>query len=98
MAGFEVDLEDGRKFELERATVADQISFERKFGVSAGQLADDTRLEWLTYLVWTGLKRKGVDLPEFDVFVPMIVDLRVEVPEGKASTNGEQPSGSSQAS
>lgn len=100
MPGIIVELDDGKTFEIPKSTVADEIAFERKFGLSAARLASDPHLEWLAFIVWNQIKRKGTEVPEFDDFVNQIQDLRVEVEEGKAgpkSTSEVAPTDSSPA-
>ena len=53
---FEVTYQDGRKVES-TAMPKDFISFERQYGKSMGDFANNTPVEWVFYLAWAGLHR-----------------------------------------
>lgn len=62
---------DGRSFEV-TPTPGDIVRFERHFGVSAGDLGANTRLEHMFYLVWLALVRLGHESGDFESFLDVV--------------------------
>lgn len=59
----------GVEYTLSDAGVADMVAFERHFQLPSSVMGDSSvsRVEWMCFLAWRGLKRAGaVDLGAFD--------------------------------
>lgn len=99
---------DGAKHELPTFGPADFVAFERRFEKPASVLGEEgtARFEWLTFLVWRGLKKVGVinhETPFDDQFLDLIRSIDVgEEKDGDdddespaaAARSGSQPPGS----
>jgi hypothetical protein len=94
---------DGAKHEMPTFGPSDFVAFERKFQKPASVLGEEgtARFEWLTFLVWRGLKKVGVinhkDVPFDDDFLDRIaaIDVGEEKDEDTESPTGDrdQPHG-----
>lgn len=61
----QVEFGDGRKTAAV-AELPDIVAFERQYGVSIADIGDAPRIEWLAFLAWTALKRKGQAGDDFE--------------------------------
>lgn len=71
-----VDYVDGSGVDV-TATTPDLIAFERQFDKPFTVFADSLRLEYLLWLSWHNLKRKGVIDVEFDPWCETVDGVRI---------------------
>lgn len=90
---------DGAKHTLPTFGPSDFVAFERKFEQPASVLGEEgtARFEWLTFLVWRGLKKVGVinhkEVPFDDDFLDKIaaIDVGEESKEDRPTGDQDQP-------
>lgn len=89
---FKVRLNDGRALELPDPTMGDLVAFERKFGVPASKLQQEQYAEWVSYLVWLGLRRtaNGQIPDDFEAFL-LSLDTVEMTDRGKDETPAPSP-------
>lgn len=90
----------GEKHDLPSFGPSDFVAFERKFHQPASVLGEEgtARFEWLTFLVWRGLKKTGVinhkEVPFDDDFLDNIAAIDVgDDDEKKDEDEGDRPTG-----
>lgn len=71
---FDVTYQDGRKV-ISTALPRDFVAFERQYGKSIAAFGDQTQMEWVFYLAWSGLHRSGQEPADFDGFLDSVEDV-----------------------
>jgi hypothetical protein len=92
---FSVKYDDGRVIEAV-AKPKDIVAFERQYGVSFGEFADEVKtppVEWMFYLAWSPMHRQGREPRAFDEFLDDVDEIEpVEDAEGEPAPFPEAPS------
>lgn len=88
---FEVAYQDGRKMSV-TAKPKDFVAFERQYGRSMTEIAENAPLEWLYYLAWSPLHRSAQEPGDFDAFLDVVDDVTpVEDAEAPTAADPTQP-------
>lgn len=58
---------------------ADQVAFERHYGMGIGKFQQEERVEWVLFLIWKAFAREQAHGLEFEVFVADLVEF--DLPE-----------------
>lgn len=91
----------GVRHELGEPKLVDFVWFERQFGVSAGAMSESPKMEYMVFLAFCALKRRGVvaiDAAYSDAFLITLDSLEDEDAEDDAEPTGnpteaDQPTG-----
>ena len=70
----DVEFSDGRSM-VAVAELPDIIAFERQYGIGISDVGDNPRLEWLAFLAWTALKRRGQAGDDFEGWLSQTAGL-----------------------
>jgi hypothetical protein len=76
---FHVTYADGRPPVDVTPTPGDLVRFERKYGMAAGRIETDPRIEYVMFLAWTALTRTGQETLEFDEFLDVVDSTQEDV-------------------
>lgn len=87
-----VGFDDGSGVEVV-ASMPDFIAFERKYDKPVQAFADEARIEYMCYLAWHSLQRKGVTDKEFDPWLEAVAELTVGSEEDVVPLENSQPTG-----
>lgn len=85
LVSFKLILDDGTEYEGKMGLNA-YIAAEKKFGVGAGKMESEGRLEHTVYAAWWALNRSGNSLPPFEEVLER-VDSFEAGDKGEASTD-----------
>lgn len=88
-----VSYDDGSGVDV-TATAPDLIAFERHFDKPFTVFADSLRLEYLLWLSWSTLKRKGKTEADFDPWCETVEAVRIGEAVDPAPLESSQPTGS----
>lgn len=70
---------DGTETSPTEVTLGDIVAFERKFGITFGELdMDKFSMEQMAFLAWNGQRRVAGDERTFDDFIDALADFDVE--------------------
>lgn len=87
----------GIRHELGKPSLKDFVMLERHFGVGAGKLTEDPRMEYMLFLAYCALKRAGVEVARYDdEFLDAIEEFESEDEDEAADPTGastDQPTG-----
>jgi len=70
---------------------ADQVAFEREYGIGIGKFQAEERMEWVLFLVWKAYAREHATELSFDTFLADLDEF--DLPEEKPvdPTTGSPP-------
>ncbi len=90
----EITLPGNQHFTVDDLRLADLVEFERRYGVGAPALDDPAqqKVEWVSFLAFTALRRRGEKIPDdFDVFLSSVEDFEVRPNVAGAAEEGDAP-------
>ena len=61
---------------------ADQVAFERHYGIGIGKFEQEERVEWVLYLVWKAYAREQAPSMDFETFLANLAEF--DLPEEEA--------------
>lgn len=83
-----VEFGDGRT-QAAVAELPDIVAFERQYGVSIADIGDAPRMEWLAFLAWTALKRRGQAGDDFEGWLNQTAGLSLAEDDATPLAQGQ---------
>lgn len=71
---------------------ADQVGFERTYGVGIGKAEEEERAEWSLWFVWRAWSRENAPEVDFEAFLADLTEYEVP-PDADANPTPETPTG-----
>lgn len=92
-----VTMADGTTHQVGKMGAAELIAFERQFGVPAGRLNEDQRLEYFVFLAYVSLRRQKLVNGSFDEFLEGLEDVAVGTEDPQGEGPGKAPASGPEA-